>query len=492
MTPEERRKANAASAGPYASPRPIPDQRVYQGWLGRAVSSLAPTTEADPVAILASFAAEFSTMVGPEPHVMIHDDAHPLLIWPLILGRTGNGRKGMSYGVTKKVMRRADVDFYANCVTSGLSSGEGLISAVADGDDEDAPGGKVLFVVETEYAVTMARAGREGNTLGGVLRQAWEGDTLRAMTRAMMRATRPHVGILAHITPDEFRLRVKTAEMAGGTYNRFLPIYSERLREIPLGDGAARELIATLGVEMAERVKRAKDVRAVGLTPDAADYWSTVVYPVLSASPAADGVTAQFTARATAYCRRLAAVYALADGAAIVGREHLEAAYHLMHYSRATAAYVFGATSTGDPRLDKVLAALMSAGEAGLTRTQISSDVFKKHITTPLLDEVLAKLTALPDVEREQHRTGGRPTERWTYRAEKAEEAEKALPPAQTLSAPAAEKVRNKARSAEAADFLRTFSAAGADNKAAGEEAYSAYSAFSAPHEVPDGEPYEV
>jgi len=475
MTQDEPQDAAQAEAV-----RPMPHKDVYSGWLGETVNALAPTTEADPVAILATLISAFSVMVGPNPRVPVLDDRHPVLIWPLILGHTGVGRKGMSYGVARKLMLHADPDFYAESVTSGLSSGEGLIAAVADAEDEGFdPGGKKLLVVETEYSVTMARAGREGNTLGGVLRQAWEGDNLRTMTRSSVRATSPHIGILAHITPGEFRLRVKSAEMAGGTYNRFLPIYSERMHEIPLGDGASKELISRAADNLIIKVKKARDTGDIGLTAAAKEYWRDVVYSALSASTARDGAVAQFTARATAYCRRLAAVYALADGQRVVDEQSLEAAYQLVNYSRMTAAYVLGA-GTGDPNLDKLIVALVNARPDGLTRTQIANDVFAKHLSKAQLDDLMAKLVTVPGATRSTRPTGGRPVEVWTLPAEKAAKAEKASPPAETASANAADLVRSKG----GADLIRTNSAAMAEGETAAQTANYASSASSAERTV--------
>lgn len=197
--------------------RPWPHKDVYQGLLGQAAQDLCQTSEADPVAVLATLIAGFGAMAGPNAHVRIGHDAHPALVWPLILGHTGIGRKGTSWGVAKSLLRPSDPLFAREGFTAGLSSGEGLIAAVADGQDEAKPGGKARLVVETEYSVTMRRSAREGNSLGGVLRQAWDGDDLAVMTKSTVHATAPHIAILAHITPAEFRSCVRGSEMAGGT-----------------------------------------------------------------------------------------------------------------------------------------------------------------------------------------------------------------------------------------------------------------------------------
>ncbi len=392
--------------------RPMPDPAVYHGWLGETVAALGETTEADPVAILTTLMAAFGVMVGPRPYVQIGDDRHGALLWPLILGHTGIGRKGTSFGVAKRLLKAADTQFCREQITSGLSSGEGLITAVAD--DPETPETTCRLVIETEYSNTMRRSGREGNTLGGVLRQAWEGDDLAILTKQSVHATAPHIGIIAHITPGEFRSCVRGAELAGGTYNRFLPIYSERVREIPDGEGASDDRIGNYAAAFRHTVKQARDVGKVGLTPAARDYWTEVVYPALSASPPVDGAVAQFTARATPYARRAAMLYALADEKAVVDVGHLHAAYALVNYSRTTAAYVLGTDGgTGDPHLDKVLAALTGAGEQGLSRAQVSG-LFSRHLSTAQLGDLLAKLEANPAVTRTRRTGVGRPTDVWT------------------------------------------------------------------------------
>lgn len=408
-----------ATARPVVRTGPSPDRAVYQGWLGRVSLALTETSEADPVAVLATLMAVFGVMVGSGPFSQISDDRHPALIWPLILGHTGIGRKGTSLGVAMRLVKAASAPFASENVTSGLSSGEGLIAAVAD-EDEGEAGGKLRLVIETEYSVTMRRSAREGNTLSGVLRQAWEGDDLATLTRASLHATAPHIGILAHITPGEFRMCATGADMAGGTYNRFLPVYSERSKEIPDGDGAPDDLIAAHALTLREQVKQARDLRRVPLNENAREYWAEVVYPALSGGGPTDGPVAQFTARATPYARRAAMLYALADGATAVDEPHLQAAYALVNYARATAAHVLG-TGTGDARLDKLIVALDTAGAQGLTRTQISG-LNSGKLTKPQLDDLLAKAEALPGVTRTQRRGNGRPTDVWTLQGgEKSE-----------------------------------------------------------------------
>ena len=66
-----------------------------------------------------------------------------------------------------------------------------------------------------------------------------------------------------------------------------------------------------------------------------------------------------------------------------------------------------------DPRQDRLVRAIDAAGQAGLTRTDISA-LFSRKLQAAVLDELLARLTASGDYEVIRAGTGGRPVE--TYR----------------------------------------------------------------------------
>jgi hypothetical protein len=49
-----------------------------------------------------------------------------------------------------------------------------------------------------------------------VLRNAWDGATLENRTRQPIRASDPHVSIIGHITLDELKREMPTAELFNG------------------------------------------------------------------------------------------------------------------------------------------------------------------------------------------------------------------------------------------------------------------------------------
>ncbi|MER5867639.1 DUF3987 domain-containing protein [Kitasatospora sp. NPDC002040] len=388
-----------------ARPGPTPDPEVFCGWVGETVHALDPTTEADPVAILVNLLSAGGAVIGPGPFLWIGNDRHPALIWALTVGATAAGRKGAASNTVKRLLKAAFPDFVATNTPSGLSSGEGLIEAVRDGDPDDGGGkgkkqpgvlDKRLWVVESEYGITMARARREGSSLGGVLRQAWNGEDLGVMNREAMHSTAPHIALIGHISPRELRAKMQDSELAGGTYNRFLPVFVHRNLLLPDAPGAPDQLIVDLAARWYSVLNDARRVGEVQLDDDAAQLWRDQVYPALSGDEDGDGPLAEFTARAAPYTKRTAMVYALLDHTDRIGEQHLRAAWALTRYARASAAHILGtdANSTGDPDLDKLASAVRNAGSSGLTGDEVYR-LFKRRNATQRA-ELTARLCELP------------------------------------------------------------------------------------------------
>ncbi|MFE5125497.1 DnaB-like helicase N-terminal domain-containing protein [Streptomyces sp. NPDC056669] len=397
-------------------PGPTPHPDVFCGWVGETVRELDPTSEADPVAVLVNLLSAAGAVIGRRPHLMVGNDRHPCLIWALTIGPTSSGRKGSATSTARRVLAEALPDFFGPEHTPrGLNSGEGLIEYVKDDDSEDASRASIdkrLWVLESEYAVTMSRGRREGSSLPGVLRQAWDGDSLGSMVRDSLKATDPHIAILGHITPEEFRAKMQDSEMAGGTYNRFLPIFCHRNLILPGSRGASPELVANLAAGWRAVLADAARVDEVKFSPDAWALYCDEVYPALSEDDSVGGVIAQFTARAAPYVQRAAMVYALCDHTDTIAENHMRAAWHLLDYARASAVHLLG-NVTGDPKVNKLAEAVRAAGDDGLTGEQVRR-LFRKASRAER-DRLAAALLDMPGYARTQRATGGRPTTVLTY-----------------------------------------------------------------------------
>jgi hypothetical protein len=391
---------------------PTPDPAVFHGFPGSVVEQLDATTEADPVAILVTLMAAAGAMMGRGPHIRIGDDRHPALIWPLIYGNTSTGRKGSSRSTAMRIVRAADEQFVMQNVVGGLSSGEGLLEELRDPEDDDAggpgrpqPDDKRRLVIESEYAVTMARSKREGNSLAGILRQAWDGDHLAVMNRSKLKASDPHPAIVAHITGIEFRAKAQDSEMAGGTYNRFMPFYSHRNLMLPYPMGASDELVTLLGARLRERVDAARMLGQIQFSQAAHKLYVEELYEALTDDSNA-GPVAEFTARAASYCQRVAMVYALLNGGQQIEEDDLRASHALVLYSQESARHLLVGSGTGDIRLDKLIRAVRDAGPEGLTQTQVTR-MFGNHVKAAEKNEIVAKLLDMPGYLMQPRATSG-------------------------------------------------------------------------------------
>ena len=407
--------APAGQPQPLALPPPPadwpmpPDPVAYHGLPGQIVTRIAPHTEADPAAILTQLLVCCGALIGRDAFFQVEATQHHPNEFVVLVGDSAKARKGSSFDHVARLLSQTDPAFPSR-LTTGLSSGEGLIWAVRDPQGPD-PGAvdKRLLVIEPEFATVLKSTGRELSTLSPTLRSAWDGRPLALLTRtAPARATSAHISIIGHITQTELRRHTTTVEIANGFLNRFIFAAVRRVRLLPeggdpdplKGTGLARYLTSVL--------KHAHTAGKVTLTPPARELWWQL-YPQLTQP--ADGLLGQLTARAEAHTIRLALLYALLDGQKTIQPEHLHAALALWDYASRSAAWALGHT-TGDPLAEHIHAAL-ARSPGGLTRTQIR-DLCQRNLPADRVEQALATLAAAGRAQRQRTLTGGRPAELWT------------------------------------------------------------------------------
>jgi hypothetical protein len=118
---------------------------------------------------------------------------------------------------------------------------------------------------------------KEGNSLSGMLRTAWDRPDLSVLTKVPLSATGTFVVVIGHVTSREFRSRLADSDLAGGTYNRFLPVDVQRSSSPPDGEGLPPQLVASLG----QHLKHAITAGGVGLIvrgPAAQCAWRDSMY----------------------------------------------------------------------------------------------------------------------------------------------------------------------------------------------------------------------
>ena len=173
-------------------------------------------------------------MIGRSAHAIADGARHYCNLNAVLVGKTGKGRKGAAQWHTNRLFSCVDQNWIENCIASGLSSGEGLISAIQDEVTKKVKNKKTskeetkivvpaakdkrLFVVQTEFSTALKAMEREGNILSSVIRDAWDCEPkLRTLTKTSPTcATEPHISIIAHITGEELGPGLSEIEASNG------------------------------------------------------------------------------------------------------------------------------------------------------------------------------------------------------------------------------------------------------------------------------------
>jgi hypothetical protein len=96
------------------------------------VSTIAPHTEADRVAILVQFLSAWGSLLGRNPYFTVEATRHHTNLFQTLVGKSSRSRKGTSRGWIVHLLEHIDPHWTKNCRTGGMSSGEGLLTAVQD------------------------------------------------------------------------------------------------------------------------------------------------------------------------------------------------------------------------------------------------------------------------------------------------------------------------------------------------------------------------
>jgi Protein of unknown function (DUF3987) len=411
-------------------PQPL-SEIAFCGLAGEVVRAIEPHTEAGAAAIMIATLTLFGNAIGRGPHFLAGDLEHATNLFAVIVGGTGDGRKGTAAESPLRIVRAADPSWKER-VVSGLGSGEGVIHHVrdmrrerrkakkADDDRADEDGlveevvdagvqDKRLMVFESELEKVLTVAGRKDSTLSPVLRDAWDRGTLQTLSKhSPERATGVLVSVLAQTTPMVLQRVLDSAEIGNGFMNRFVIVATQRSKLLPRGGNVPMEVHIGLGKRVENALSAARVHTEVGMTDEAWELWEAIYEQLSARSPDLVGV---LTARAAPMVRRFAMLYALLDEQGCVAREHLEAALEMWRYVEDSTRWVFG-DGFGDPVVDGCLAILRMAGSTGATRTGLYM-ALGTHVPSARITSALTLLESLKLAVCRKESTGGRPAEYW-------------------------------------------------------------------------------
>lgn len=389
---------------------PKPSEHMFYGIAGEVGEAAANGTEVNPVAAAGFYLTMLSAAVGRDIYLSVGNTFHHARINAVHVGRTGVGRKGDAQGLVRRVRSKVCESFdLGRFHSGGLSSREGLAGAIQDTKGEDDAEGtmdKHLLVVESEFSNTLAQGKRDGNTLTAALRDAWDGADIKPLVKhSPTHCTAPHIAIWANITPRELRTMMTERDVSNGFLNRFLFIWAERTRLVPLPQRAGDTIVNNFSERTREIVRwalggypDAQNTRRMELSPDAQALY-VASYSTLCDSDAPEKV-ATLLERAAPYSLRLAMLFAITDCTLTIKQKHLAAALAWVAYASESVAYIFGNDDENreyresSEHAEKLIAFLSSMPERKAARTDIVNRCFGGHISRSRLDELLKNLSA--------------------------------------------------------------------------------------------------
>lgn len=399
-------------------------REMYPGLLGDVIEAFSASTEAAPEPIALQFLVAFGSACGRAPHVMVGATRHGVGEYVLVAGASAKARKGDGKGIALAVLERAAPEWAQGCVSSGLSSGEGLVHRVRDpierrgraGEIETVDDGvrdKRLLVIESEFAGVLRVMTRDGNTLSPVLRDAWDGLwTLGTLTKTSpTRATEAHVSIVGHTTPEDLHANLANVDAANGLMNRFLIVVTRRERHLPLPARVPSHVLDSLASRARRAIEAAQGAGELRLTPAAEALWCGA-YTALSAD--VPGLVGAVLSRAEPHVLRLAMLYALLREAQEIDAQDLVSALAVWDVCDASARVIF-VGRTGDAMADRVRDALVPGEVVPMDELHAR---LGRHAPASRLRDALALLVGLDAVRVEQEATGGRPRAVVTRRPE--------------------------------------------------------------------------
>lgn len=404
-----------------------PAAAVYRGLAGEIVDCIDPHTESSRVAILVQLLVGFGSLIGRNPHYLHERTRHHTNLFAVIVGQSAKARKGTSLDHVLYLLDQVDHKWYSEHCSSGLSSGEGVITAVRDPvvvtkqiteknrppgveEVELAPGvdDKRLFVVEPEFAGVLKQGERTGNTLSPILRQSWDTGNIRSMTKNNKeRATGAHISIVGHITADELKRNLSSTEAANGFANRFLYVSVKRSKLLPFG-GHCPDMKAFV-----DRLKEAAELSA-SIAQMRCDDLASELWLSKYAHLTRDrfGLLGAVCGRAEAQTMRLACIYALLDRSFMIEQSHLESALALWDYCERSVSFIFG-ESTGDEIADELVTALKNRKD-GMSRNDMY-EMFSGHKSRERIARALLVLETARLAHKVDLPTAGRSKEVWIY-----------------------------------------------------------------------------
>lgn len=419
--PEDEEDKFSPTPGPW--PKPMRPE-AFTGIVNEIMERIMPQSEADPHGILVSFLIGFGNILGKGLHLYLGNTEHPPRLAGVLVGPSSLGAKGTATSAVLELLQLIDPIWAKNCISGGLSSGEGLIEAVRDDWTETNKKGEIkvqkgvtdkrLLLIEGEFGRVLSAKGRDGSVLSQVLRSAWDHHgTLSLMNRKKIYASWSMISAICHITEMELKELLAKSDIFNGFANRYLWILVQlsKLIALPERGWAPGWIESGIASQLQDMARRSGALGRVEFDEEAAALW-VKNYPKFRVKD--ESQAGVVMARSAPIAARLALVYMALGGETMVRKAHVESALAVMEYSRDSIRQIFP-SSIGNHLVNKIFDLLKGCGPAGASRVEIRK-VLGHHVLKKEIDRALSILLAAGRVEPPLYETGengGKAKEIW-------------------------------------------------------------------------------
>jgi hypothetical protein len=419
----------------------LPEAALY-GLPGRVVRTLSPTSEADDAGLLLAFLVMFGNAVGPGPYVNTAG-RQSCAEFLMLVGAQAMGRKDTALDAVQQIFTAFDTEWLArrNSIKA-ISSGQALVDRISEvtrgGHDGIAADPRLMFHPRELSSILSVMA--RSDALGTALISCWDGEPLAHTTqRRNVQVDVHHVSVVGGITLRKLGGDRHWLADAGGLESRFLYAMVAKQGDVNparINPDPPPELVAETRQALEniwDRTLESTDVmsRALcelrGIQP-----WLDMNPPLQAGHPTGwlsdesmrkikltllhltqymdeVGEGDELLNRGLQHVTRLALIYAIADGSAVIRPEHTKAALAVWTYCAKSARLIVAFAATPAPthtagQRRQVLHALARRNPDWLTKSEIY-DVFNRNVRKDVIDTLLDELLGA-DIVEHRHQPG--------------------------------------------------------------------------------------
>ncbi|WP_051741462.1 DUF3987 domain-containing protein [Kitasatospora sp. MBT66] len=384
------------------------------GPLGDAVEAAMPTSEADPIGVWAAALSLYSAAISRTVRL---DNNRPVVVWTVLAGRSGVGRKGYALFTSKTFMNQVIGGFLDTRTRDGISSGPSLVDMLNKFELETSgqPGGidGRAMLVEEEWA-SVLKTQKRCPKFSTLFRTAWDGKTISNRTKKELQAVaRPLLGFHAHITPGEWARYVSSSEALGGSYNRLLPVLVERSKMLTYTN---RPAVVDVKVLKAAFAWATSESRVIGFDRSAGQRYDEIRAEVEDKMAELPELLSSYMERAAEQVHRIAAVLTATTRKTKITRRAVDAAWAFVSYSMASVEKLVREAADQAVKPVKSTAEMIREVLQRYEGEASSTILLRALGTRVTAASVRSAVESMPDVEMETVRTGGRGAPRIMYR----------------------------------------------------------------------------